>query len=49
MKTGSLRLILRLTSDDLHPLSIDIVLILELELDVFDDEGPDFVAEAVGV
>jgi len=25
------------------------LLVVELEVDVFDDEGPDFVAESVGI
>lgn len=42
-------LLLALTCDDLDPLSLDVVGIVQLELDVLDDEGPDFVAETVGV
>ena len=42
-------LLLTLTCDDFDPLSLDIVGIVQLELDVLDDEGPDFVAETVGI
>jgi hypothetical protein len=41
--------LLRQTSDDLDLLGVELVLVVHLEVDVLDDEGPDFVAEAVGV
>lgn len=40
---------LRVTADDLDPVCMDLVCVVELEVDVFDDESPDIVAEAVGV
>jgi hypothetical protein len=45
----SLRLLLALTGNDLDSLGLDIVRVIQLELDVLDNEGPDLVAEAVGV
>ena len=45
----SLRLLLALASDDLDSLGLDIVRVIQLELDVLDNEGPDLVAEAVGI
>ena len=45
----SLCLLLALAGDDLDSLSLDIVRVIQLELDVLDNEGPDLVAEAVGV
>lgn len=41
--------LLRIAAHDLDLLSRDIVLIVQLEIDIFDKEGPDFVAEAVGI
>ena len=37
------------TGDDLDLLGVELVLVVHLEVDVLDEEGPDFVAEAVGV
>lgn len=45
----SLRLLLALAGDDLDSLGLDVVRVVQLELDVLDNEGPDLVAEAVGV
>ena len=45
----SLRLLLALAGDDLDSLGLDIVRVVQLELDVLDNEGPDLVAEPVGV
>lgn len=39
--------LLRIAAHDLDLLCRDIVLIIELEVDIFDEEGPDFVAEAI--
>lgn len=36
-------------ADDLHFVGLDGAVVVELEVDVFDQEGPDIVAEAVGV
>ena len=47
--TFSLSLFLALAGNDLNPLCLNRVGIIELELDVLDDERPDFVAEAVCV
>ena len=41
--------LLRITAHDLDLLRRDIVLVVELEIDIFDEERPDFVAEAVGI
>lgn len=41
--------LLRIAAHNLDLLRRDIVLIVELEVDVFDKERPDFVAEAVGI
>ena len=41
--------LLRIAAHDLDLLRRDIVLIVELEVDVFDEERPDLVAEAVGI
>lgn len=46
---GFLRLFLTLTRHNLDPLRINLVLIIKLELDIFDEKGPDFVTESVGV
>ena len=48
-ESGALRLVLGLTADNLDLINFNLLRIVELELDVFDDEGPHFVAEAVGV
>lgn len=45
----SLRLLLALAGNNLDSLSLDVVRVVQLELDVLDNEGPDLVAEAVGV
>ena len=42
-------LLLRLARYDLDLLRVKLVLPFHLEVHVLDDEGPDFVAEAVGV
>lgn len=47
--TGSLSLLLALAGDDLNLLCFDVVGVIQLELDILDDESPDFVAEAVRV
>ena len=41
--------LLRIAAHDLDLLSRDIVLIVKLKIDIFDEKGPDFVAEAVGI
>ena len=38
-----------IATDDLDFVSMDGALIVELEVDILNDEGPDVVAEAVGV
>jgi hypothetical protein len=45
----SLSLLLALAGNDLDPLCLNSVGIIKLELDILDNERPDFVAEAVGV
>jgi hypothetical protein len=45
----SLSLLLALAGNDLNSLRLNRVGIIKLELNVLDDERPDFVAEAVGV
>lgn len=47
--TGSLSLLFALAGDDLNLLCFDVVGVIQLELDVLDDESPDFVAEPVRV
>jgi hypothetical protein len=47
--SSSLSLLFALAGNDLDPLRLDRVGIIELELDILDDERPDFVAEAVCV
>lgn len=42
-------LVLEGTANNLDLLSLDLLRIVQLEFDVLDDEGPDFVTEAVGV
>lgn len=37
------------TTHDLDSVGVDLAVVVELEIDVFDDEGPDIVTEAVGV
>ena len=49
MTYRSLRLLLALAGDDLDSLGLNIVRVVQLEFDVLDNEGPDLVAEAVGV
>ena len=39
----------RIAAHDLDLLRCDIVLIVELEVDIFDEKRPDFVAEAVSI
>ena len=46
---GRLIRLLGQTSDDFDLLGVELVLVVHLEVDVLDQEGPDFVAEAVGV
>ena len=41
--------LLRITAHDLDFLRRDIVLVVELEIDIFDEERPDLVAETVGI
>lgn len=41
--------LLRIAAHNLDLLGCDIVLIIELEVDILDEERPDFVAEAVGI
>ena len=45
----SLSRLLRVATDDLDFLRLYIGLIVQLEVGVLDQEGPDFVAEAVGI
>ena len=40
---------LRVAADNLDAVGVDLVRVVELEVDVLDDEGPDVVAEAVRV
>lgn len=40
---------LRVHSYDLDAIGLEIDSVIELEIDIFDNEGPDFVAEAVGI
>jgi len=41
--------LLCIAAHDLDLLGLDITLIVELEVDILDEERPDFVAEAVGI
>ena len=41
--------LLRVAAHDLDAVGVDLVRIVELEVDIFDDERPDVVAEAVCV
>ena len=43
------RLVLGLTTDDLHLLRLDLLRIVQFELDVLEDERPHFIAEAIGI
>jgi hypothetical protein len=45
----SLCLLLALAGHNLDSLGLDVVCVVQLELDVLDNEGPDLVAEAVGI
>ena len=36
-------------ADDLDTVRMDLLVVIQLEVDVLDDKGPDVVAEAVGV
>jgi hypothetical protein len=45
----SLSLLLALASNDLDPLCLNGVCVIKLELNILDNERPDFVAEAVCV
>jgi hypothetical protein len=45
----SLGLLLALAGNDLDPLCLDGVCVIKLELNILDNERPNFVAEAVGV
>lgn len=36
-------------ADDFDSIGLHSVLIVELEADIFDKEGPDFIAESIGV
>ena len=45
----SSRLVLRQASDNLDLIRIKLLVIVHLKVNIFDDESPDFVAEAVGV
>lgn len=45
----SLSLLLALAGNDLNPLCLNSVGVIKLELNILDNEGPDFVAETVGV
>lgn len=40
---------LRVTADDLDSIGVNLVRVVELEVDVLDDEGPNIVTEAVGI
>lgn len=46
---GSLCLLLALASDNLNLLCFDVVRVIKLELDILDNERPDFITEAIGV
>ena len=41
--------LLRIAAYNLDLLRRDVILVVELEVDILDEERPDFVAEAVGV
>ena len=41
--------LLRIAAHNLDLLRRDVILVVELEVDILDEERPDFVAEAVGV
>jgi hypothetical protein len=45
----SLTRALGVAANDLDPVGVDLVRIVELKVDVFDDECPDIVAEAVRI
>ena len=40
---------LRVAADNLDPIGVDRVGIVQLEVDIFDDERPNIVTEAVGI
>jgi hypothetical protein len=40
---------LRVTADNLDPVGVDLVRVVELKVDVFDYECPDIIAETVGI
>lgn len=40
---------LRIAADDFDSIGLYSVLIVELEVDIFDKEGPDFITESIGV
>lgn len=40
---------LGITADNLDAVGMDLVGVVELEIDIFDDKGPDVVAKAVGI
>lgn len=37
------------TADYLDPVGVHLIRVVELEVDILDDEGPDIVAKAVGI
>ena len=41
--------LLGVAAHDFDLLRLDIVLIVELEVDVFDEKGPHIIAEAIGI
>jgi hypothetical protein len=45
----SLTWTLGVAADDLDPVGMDLVRVVELEVDVFDNKRPDIVAEAVRI
>ena len=45
----SLARTLCITADNLDAVGVDLVRVVELEVDVLDNEGPDVVTEAVGI
>ena len=40
---------LRVAADNLDAVGMDLLVVVQLEVDVLDDEGPDIVAESVGI
>ena len=40
---------LRVAADNLDAVGMNLLVVVQLEVDVLDDEGPDIVAESVGI